>query len=188
MSVSSSHKILTADQPLREFLRLSMYVLVPADEASNNIVVVCRLHYNNTSKQEQNGTKAYEEETSTDEKTVVIRHSNELPLTFSVGVKVRQEKLLTIYLLHKLHKRPFKARFIAKASSCTTTELSKLSTCLTAVKSHVISYYSTEERSRKDMFWSIIKSGEVLSKLKSRGFRATSLSIYDLGLFNHITP
>ena len=29
------------------------------------------------------------------------------------------------------------------------------------------------------MFWSKKHSGEVLSKLKSRGFRATSLSTYD---------
>ena len=34
-----------------------------------------------------------------------------------------------------LYKRPYKARFIANSSSCTTTELSKLLTsCLTAVK------------------------------------------------------
>ena len=36
------------------------YVLVPADKSANNIVVVCRLHYINTLKQELNGTKAYE--------------------------------------------------------------------------------------------------------------------------------
>ena len=29
------------------------------------------------------------------------------------------------------------------------------------------------------MFWSIKKSGEVLGKLKSRGFRESSLSTYD---------
>ena len=46
-----------------------MYLLVPADKAANNIVVVCRLHYMNTLKQELNGNKAYKE-TSTDEKTV----------------------------------------------------------------------------------------------------------------------
>ena len=41
-------------------------------------------------------------------------------------------------------------------------------------------YYDTVyERSRKNMFWSMEDSGEVLSKLKSRGFRATSLSTYD---------
>ena len=46
--------------------------------------------------------------------------------------------------LPKLHKRPYKARFIANSSSCTTTELSKLLTsCLTAIKSHVIRYCET---------------------------------------------
>ena len=44
--------------------------------------------------------------------------------------------------------------------------------CLTAVKSHVIMYYETVyERSRKNKI-----SGEVLSKMKSRGLQATSLS------------
>ena len=31
----------------------------------------------------------------------------------------------------------------------------------------------------EDMFWSIRRSGEVLSKLKEKGFWATSLSTYD---------
>ena len=38
-----------------------MYVLVPADKAANNVVVVSRLHYINTLKQELSGTKAYEQ-------------------------------------------------------------------------------------------------------------------------------
>ena len=36
------------------------YVLVPADTAANNFVVVCRLHYINTLKQKVNGIKACE--------------------------------------------------------------------------------------------------------------------------------
>ena len=49
-----------------------------------------------------------------------------------------------MYWLPKRHKRPYKARFIANSSSCTTTELSKLLTsCLTAIKSHVIRYCET---------------------------------------------
>ena len=63
-------------QGIQEFHR--KYVLVPADKATNNIVVFCRLHYINTLKQELNGTKAYEE-TSTDKKTVVNSHLNDLP-------------------------------------------------------------------------------------------------------------
>ena len=53
--------------------------------------------------------------------------------------------------LPKLHRRPYKAQFIANSSSCTTTELSKLLTsCLTAVKNHVIrSCEKVYERSGK---------------------------------------
>ena len=86
-----------------------------------------------------------------------------------------------MYWLLKLHKNPYKARFIANCSSCTTTELSKLLTsCFTAVKKHVIKYCETAyERSGKTLFWSIKNSGEILDKLKARDFNATSLSTYD---------
>ena len=64
--------------------------------------------------------------------------------------------------------KPYKARFIAHYSSCTTTELSKLLTsCLTAVKKHFIKYCENE-RSGKNLFWSIQNSGEILDKLKAR--------------------
>ena len=108
-------------------------------------------------------------------------HCNHLALKFSVWVKERQDRLPTMYWLPKLHKIPYKARFIANSSSCTTTELSKLLTsCLTAVKIHVIRYCEkVYERSGKNLFWSIKNFGEELNKLKSRGFRATSLSTYD---------
>ena len=108
-------------------------------------------------------------------------HLNDLPVKFYVCVSEGQDKLPTIYWLPMLHKRPYKCRFIANSSSCTTTELSKLLTsCLTAIKSHVIRYCQTVcETSNKNWFWSIKISGEVLSKLKCRGFRSTSLSTYE---------
>ena len=70
-----------------------------------------------------------------------------------------------------MHKKPYKAQFIANSSSCTTTELSKLLTsCLTTIKKHVIKYCEkVYERSGKNLFWSIKNSCEVLNKLKSRG-------------------
>ena len=97
--------------------------MVPADKAANNVVVVCRLHYVNTLKQELDGTRAYLE-TDTDEVSVVNAHLNDLPVKFSVCVNEGQDKLTTMYWLPKLHKRPYKARFIANSSSCNTTELS----------------------------------------------------------------
>ena len=115
-------------------------------------------------------------------------HCNHLALKYSVCVKVRQDRLPTMYWLPKLHKRPYKARFIANSSSCTTTELSKLLTsCLTAVKHHVIRYCEkVHKRSGQNLFWSIKNSGEVLNKLKSRGLRATNLSTYDFSTQNDI--
>ena len=49
------------------------------------------------------------------------------------------------------------------------------------------------ERSGKNLFWSIKKSGEILEKLKARDFNATFLSTYDFStlftilLYNLIT-
>ena len=51
--------------------------------------------------------------------SVVNAHLNELPVKFSVSVNEGQDKRPTMYWLPKLHKRPYKARFIANSSSCT---------------------------------------------------------------------
>ena len=61
-----------------------------------------------------------------------------------MGIKENQDKPPTSYWLPKVHKRPYKSRFIANSSSCTTTVLSKLLTsCHTAVEKHLIRYYDT---------------------------------------------
>ena len=60
---------------------------------------------------------------------------------FRLFVAEDHSKLPTLYWLPKLHKRPYKSRFIANSCACTTTELSILLTsCLTAIKNHVIKY------------------------------------------------
>ena len=104
-----------------------------------------------------------------------------MAVKFGLFVDEDHSKLPTLYWLPKLHKRPYKLRFIANSSACTTTELSILLTsCLTAIKNHVIKYFTTVyERNGKKLFWSIKNSGEILNKLKSRGFLASGLSTYD---------
>ena len=106
-----------------------MFVLVPADKAANTLLL-----YINTLKQELSGTKTYEQ-TSEKEKSVIINHIFHNATRFAVSVNKDQERLPTFYWLPKLHKKPYKARFIANSSSCTTTEISKLLTsCLTTIK------------------------------------------------------
>ena len=116
------------------------------------------------------------------EKSVIINHHIFQNATrFGVSVDEDQERLPTFYWLPKLHKQPYKSRFIANSSSCTTTDLSKLPTfCLTTNKNHVIEYCEkVYEKSGKNLFWSIKNSYEVVNKLKSRGFHVSRLSTYD---------
>ena len=109
-----------------------------------------------------------------------------MAVKFGLFVDEEHSRLPTLYWLPKLHKRPYKSRFIANSSTCTPTELSILLTsCLTAIKNHVIKYCTTVyERNGENLFWSIKNSGEILDKLKSRGFLsrgflASGLSTYD---------
>ena len=128
-------------QGIQEFHR--KYVLAPADKAAKNVVVVWRLYYINTLLHELCSTKTYER-ISSDERAIVNTHSIDITSKFAVSIKEKQDRLPKLYWLPKLHKRPYKARFIANSNSCTTTVLYKmLTSCLTAVKQHWIRYYDT---------------------------------------------
>ena len=74
------------------------------------------------------------------------------------------ESLPSMYWLPKLHKTPYKARFIANSSSCSTTPLSKLLTSgLQLIKNGIIKYSEkVSENTGKNVFWSVKNSGEVL--------------------------
>ena len=61
--------------------------------------------------------------------------------------------------------------------------------CLTAIDIHVIKYCKTVfERNGKTLFWSIKNSGEILNKLKSKGFLASSVSTYDFSTLYTTLP
>ena len=163
-------------QGIQEFHRKS--VLAPADKAAYNIVVVWRLNYINTLIQELGSTKTYER-ISTDERPIFNTHSIDITGKFVVGIKEK-------HWLPKLHKRPYKARFIANISSCTTTVLSKLLTsCLTAVKHYWIRYYDTVNE-RGGIVWSIKNSNDVLNKCKN--FQASKLSTHDFSTLYTTLP
>ena len=110
--------------------------------------------------------------------SVAFINCSDIETKFAVGITESQEKLPTFYWLPKLHKRPYIARFIANSSSCTTTSLSKvLTSCLTAIKNHWIKYCEkTYEMEGINYFWSIKNSTEILNKLKTKGFQASTIS------------
>ena len=147
-------------------------------------------YYVNTLKQELSIANAYEHN-RLDETSIVGRHRCSIADKFRVFVDEDHSMLPTLYWLPKLHKRPYKSRFIANSSACTTTELSIIisTSCLTAFKNHIIKYCTTVyERNGNTLFWSIKNSGEVLNKLKYRGFLASGLSTYDFSTLYTTLP
>ena len=103
------------------------------------------------------GTKAYELQPLADERSIVNDHICYSATKYTVCVTEGQDKLPTLYWLPKLHKRPYKARFITNSSFCSTTERFKLLTsCLSGIKKHVIKYCDKVfERSGRNLLWSI---------------------------------
>lgn len=95
-----------------------------------------------------------------------------------------------MYWIPKLHKSPYKSRFIANSSSCSTTNLSKLlTTCLSEIKNHMIRYCDKAySNSGYNMFWSIKNSSDVLSKLQKNNFKVSSISTYDFSTLYTTLP
>ena len=93
----------------------------------------------NTFKRELVETKAYKLQPSLSERVIVDGHGCHTALNSGVKANENQDKIpSTLYWLPKLHKKPYKAGFIANSSSCTKTEFFKLLTlCLTAVKTFI---------------------------------------------------
>ena len=107
-------------------------------------------------------------------------------LKFVLFVDEDHSKLPTLYWLPKLHKRPYKSRFIANSSACTTTELSILLTsCLTAIKTMSLNIAQQFMKEMVKIYFGLLK---ILNKLKSRGFLASGLSTYDFSTLYTTLP
>ena len=94
-------------------------------------------------------------------------------------------KIPTMYWLPKLHKNPFKFRFISASSKCSTTRISILLTsALTTIKNLVINFSNKcYEYSGINYFWSVKNSVEVLDKIQSVNETYTSVDSYDFSTF-----
>ena len=116
------------------------------------------MYYIYTLKRELVDTNAYKLQPSLSERVIVDGHGCHTALHFGVKAKENQDKVPTLYWLPKLHKTPYKARFIANSSSCTTTELSKLLTsCLTAVKKLLSSIVKRYMRDLVKTYFGLLK-------------------------------
>ena len=108
---------------------------------------------------------------------LLVHHINILT---KIDVKIDKCELPTFSWLPKLHKRPYKSRFISNSSHCSTAILSKhITSDLIALKDHVIKYSETAFSSNVNYFWSIKNSSEVIEKLRLRNFLGSQGSPLD---------
>ena len=123
------------------------YVIVPADKAPNNIVFVCKRYYVDCLIEELGINKTHGNATYTP--TALTKReilNNHLSVLQSFGVKTDPEEfeLPALYWMPKLHKCPYKQRYIAGSAKCSTKPLSKLLTrILSAVKDGLQTYCET---------------------------------------------
>ena len=131
-------------------------------------------------KEELNSTSIYVPAQLTKDK-LLLRHIDTLTKS---NIKIDKPDLPTFYWLPKLHKNPYKSRFISNSSHCSTTILSKhIRSAFIAVKDHVIKNSETafsnsnvkKNLVHQKLFWSHRKVAGVLKYLLSISLLYTHL-------------
>ena len=113
--------------------------------------------------------------------TIMKSHNQ---LITSVGLEISEEdqNLPYLYWTPKLHKSPYKHRFIAGSSKCTTRDLSCLLTkVLSTMKDGLVRYCNTKtSRNSVNNMWILKNSTRLLSSLDQLNMHtATSVQTFD---------
>ena len=184
---TSYPSVFSKPEVIRELDRLhEEYVLVPADKACNNIVFVCKAHYYNCIINELGinstlGNPTYI--TTALSKEEILQNHKSVLNTFNIPMNQKDDyELPYLYWIPKLHKTPYKQRYIAGSSKCSTKPLSLILTkILTAVKEKLQMYCATTyARSGVNQMWILKNSKELLENLKSQNFsHINSIKTYD---------
>ena len=173
VKMKSKNKSIFLDPEVKSTLESlhEKYVIVPADKASNNLILVCR-HYYISCIQKELGlldTKGNPTYTLSNlpKDDILANHASVLQ-SFRLPINDKDTDLPCLYWIPKLHKNPYKQRFISGSSNCSTKPLSKLlTTILATIKSGLQSYCDTVySRSGINGMWILKNSKELLSNLE----------------------
>ena len=118
-------------------------MLVPADKAGNNVIIICKAYYTEVICKElatKQGKPQTYHECSLSSSDIIRKHLDFMKAE-RLQVPLSMHQLPSFYWLPKLHKDPYGNRFIAASNACTTKPLSQLLTaCLTSVLNHYQEY------------------------------------------------
>jgi hypothetical protein len=170
------------------------FVLVPADKASNNIVFVCKNYYYECLLNELgftyiSGNPTYTRTNLTKDEIL----QNHLPVLNTFDIHINQDRfgLPYLYWIPGLHKNPFRQRYIAGSSKCSTKPLSLLLTkLLTAIKESLQKYCSAAcSRSGVNQMWILKNFKELLKYSKSHDFsKIDNIRAYDFSTLCAAVP
>ena len=170
------------------------HVVVPTVKASNNIVFICKTYYIECLKKElgigsQQGNPTYTA-TCLSKEEILQNHKSVL-LSFGISTKDEDTDLPSLYWIPKLHKCPYKQRYIAGSAKCSTKPVSKLLTSiLTAVKEGLQSYCDTSySRSGVNEMWILKNSKDLIDILTSRSLsECNSIKTFDFSTLYTTIP
>ena len=171
------------------------YVIVPVDKASNNIVFVCKSYYFECLIKElginsNTSSNTTYKPTSFDKDEILANHRSFMT-SLNIPSGKEFEDLPYLYWIPKLHKTPYKERYITGSSTCSTKELSiHLTKILSAVKEGQQKYCETVySRSGINHMWILKNSKDLLDNLKSRSFsQVSSIKTFDFSTLYTTLP
>ena len=160
-------------------------MVVPADKASNNIVFVCKTYYIDCLVKElginsPRGNPTYTI-TGLSKAEIISNHTSVLN-TFGINANLGELDLPLLYWIPKLHKNPYKQRYIAGSAKCSTKALSNLLTnLLTTTKEGLQKYCETTySRNGGNQMWILKNAKDLLSNLSSPSLsEVNSINTYD---------
>ena len=119
---------------------------------------------------------------------ILEKHQLELKENFNIKLSEKDLKVPLLYWNSKQHKTPYKARFIAGATHCTTKPLSvELSIVMKCTKIHFKAYCEQiHKRTGILPYWSVDNSLECIKKLEN--IKATSVHTFDLSTLYTYLP
>ena len=168
------------------------YVLVPADKAANNVIVVCNKYYIDTLVKEL-GINNINSNNPTyipidDSFETIIKSHNQFITSVGLEMSEEDQNLPYLYWTPKLHKSPYKHRFIAGSSKCTTKDLSCLLTkLLSTIKDGLVRYCNTKTSCNGvNNMWILKNSTSLLSSLDQLDVRTVNQSRHLI--FQRFTP
>ncbi len=142
--------------------------MVPVDKASNNIIIVCKKYYIQTLIDElgvfsDTASKTYVYGNTTLD--IIVKLHLEQITQLQVEVLEKQQDLPKLYWILKMHKTPYKSRFIVGSKNCNIKPVSSLLTrCFQCIKSKEEKYCSTiADNSGINRMWILKISPTLLS-------------------------